>query len=90
MVAADGNILGFPFTIPLELAGLPPATRDGRLRAAISSLIAIAKDHAAQAVVAVDPAYTSRWGAHHRSGPPAERYSVTRNGRLATRRASGQ
>ena len=31
--------------MPLDLAGLPCATRDGRLRAAISSLIATAKEH---------------------------------------------
>jgi len=29
VIAADGNILGAPATIPLELAGLPAATRDG-------------------------------------------------------------
>ena len=46
VVAADGNVLGTPAAIPLDLAGLPAATRDGRLRAAISSLIATAKKHA--------------------------------------------
>ncbi len=40
VVAADGNILGAPATIPLDLAGLPAATRDGHLRAAITSIIA--------------------------------------------------
>lgn len=123
VVTADGNILGVPVTIPLDLAGLPAATRDGRLRAAISGLLAIARAEGARAVVienldfaqaraegreqsrkrpsrgrrgrafrrtvsaiptgrfrdrlvqmthnaglavvAVDPAYTSRWGAEH-------------------------
>ena len=37
VVAPDGNVLGVPFTVPLDLAGLPAATRDGRLRAAISA-----------------------------------------------------
>jgi IS605 OrfB family transposase len=54
VVAADGNVLGTPAAIPLNLAGLSSATRDGRLRAAISSLIATAKEHGAQAVVIED------------------------------------
>jgi hypothetical protein len=36
-VTPDGNPAGPPVTIPIDLAGLPAATRDGRLRAAISS-----------------------------------------------------
>jgi hypothetical protein len=51
VLAADGNILGTPVTVPLELAGLPAATRDGRLRAAISGLIATARAHQARAIV---------------------------------------
>ena len=43
VVTADGNVLGTPVTIGLDLAGLPAATRDGRLRAAISTLIAAAR-----------------------------------------------
>ena len=35
VVAPDGNVAGEPFTIPLELAGLPAAARDGRVRAAV-------------------------------------------------------
>jgi IS605 OrfB family transposase len=54
VVAADGNVLGIPVTVPLELAGLPAATRDGRLRAAVSALIAIARRHGARAVVIED------------------------------------
>jgi hypothetical protein len=54
VLAADGNVLGTPAAIPLDLAGLPSATRDGRLRAAISSLIGTAKEHGAQAVVIED------------------------------------
>ena len=54
VVAADGNVLGTPAAIPLDLAGLPSATRDGRLRAAISALIATAKEHGARSVVIED------------------------------------
>jgi hypothetical protein len=53
-VAPDGNILTSPWTVPLDLAGLPAATRDGRLRAAISGLIAAAKARGAKAIVIED------------------------------------
>ena len=43
VLAPDGNVTGVPFTIPLELAGLPATTRDGRVRAAVSALIATAR-----------------------------------------------
>jgi hypothetical protein len=51
VIAADGNVLGAPATIALALAGLPSATRDGYLRAAISTLIAAAKARSARAIV---------------------------------------
>jgi hypothetical protein len=54
VVAADGNVLGTPATIGLDLAGLPAATRDGRLRAAITSIIATARRHGARAIVIED------------------------------------
>jgi len=54
VVTADGNVLGTPVTVPLDLAGLPATTRDGRLRAAISGLIATARTHGARAVVIED------------------------------------
>jgi hypothetical protein len=54
VIAADGNVLGVPATIPLALAGLPSGTRDGRLRAAISVLIAAAKARGARALVIED------------------------------------
>ena len=54
VVAADGNVLGTPVTVPLDLAGLPATTRDGRLRAAISGLIATAREHGARAIVIED------------------------------------
>ena len=51
VIAPDGNILGVPATLGLDLAGLPSATRDGHLRAAISALIATAKARGARAIV---------------------------------------
>jgi len=83
VIAAEGNVLGVPATIALDLAGLPSATRDGHLRAAISALIATATARGARAiiienlnfantglsVIVIDPAYTSRWGAEHRLRP---------------------
>jgi hypothetical protein len=54
VAAPDGNVLGEPFTIPLELAGLPATARDGRIRAAVTRLIATAKTAGARAVVIED------------------------------------
>ena len=58
VVAPDGNVLGVPFTLPLDLAGRPAATRDGRLRAAISGLIASAGQYGARAIVIEDLDFT--------------------------------
>jgi hypothetical protein len=54
VVAADGNVIGTPATISLNLAGLSSTTRDGRLRGAVSGLIAAAKRHGARAIVIED------------------------------------
>ena len=54
VIAPDGNVLGTPATIALALAGLPSATRDGHLRAALSALIATAKARGARAIVIED------------------------------------
>ena len=54
VVTPDGNAAGVPFTVPLDLAGLPAATRDGRIRDAVSTLIAAARRHGARAVVIED------------------------------------
>jgi hypothetical protein len=51
VITADGNVLGAPFTVPMDLAGLAAPTRDGRLRAAVTALLTAAKEHSAQAVV---------------------------------------
>jgi hypothetical protein len=50
-LAPDGNVTGVPFTIPLELAGLPATARDGRVRAAVSRLVTAARQAGAQAVI---------------------------------------
>jgi hypothetical protein len=54
VAAPDGNVLGEPFTIPVELAGLPATARDGRIRAAVTQLITTAKTAGARAVVIED------------------------------------
>jgi IS605 OrfB family transposase len=135
VLTADGNPSGPPVTVPLQLAGLPAPQRDGRLRAAVSTLIRTARQHgcraiavedldfaqaraegrdrhgnrpsrgkrgrtfrrivagiptarfrdrltqmthnAGLAVIAVDPAYTSRWGAGHWLAPLREQNEIT-------------
>ena len=54
VLTPDGNPAGPPVTIPLVLAGLPATQRDGRLRAAISSLTALARQRGCRAVVIED------------------------------------
>jgi IS605 OrfB family transposase len=58
VVAPDGNMLGAPATVPLDLAGLPATARDGRLRAAITTLIATARRYGARAIVVEDLDFT--------------------------------
>jgi hypothetical protein len=152
VITPDGNPQGPPVTVPLHLAGLPASQRDGRLRAAVSELISLARQHGCQAiavedldfavaraegrewqgnrpsrgrrgrafrrviagiptarfryrliqmaankglaVIAADPAYTSRWGAEHWLAPLREQSTVTTTGHHAAavvigRRAHG-
>jgi IS605 OrfB family transposase len=87
VVAPDGNILGAPATIGLDLAGLPSATRDGHLRAAITGLIAAAKQHGARAVVIEDLDFaTARAEGRERHG---NRPSRGKRGRDFRRAVSG-
>jgi IS605 OrfB family transposase len=87
VVAEDGNVRGVPVTVPLDLAGLSAATRDGRLRAAISGLIATAKDHGARAVVIEDLDFAeARSEGRERAG---SRPSRGRRGRGFRRAVSG-
>jgi len=53
-ITPDGNLAGPPVTIPLTLAGLPASRRDGRLRAAISTLTRLARQLGCRAVVIED------------------------------------
>jgi hypothetical protein len=54
VVDSCGNPMGVPVTISLDLAGLSTPTRDGRLRAAVSSLLGLAGTHGCRAVVIED------------------------------------
>jgi IS605 OrfB family transposase len=152
IVTPDGNPQGPPVTVPLDLAGLPAPQRDGRLRAAISELIRLAREHGCRAiavedldftesraegrerhgnrpsrgkhgkafrravagiptarfrdrltqmthnqglaVVAVDPAYTSRWGGEHWLAPLRDQDEITTGHHAAAvvigRRAHGR
>ncbi len=75
----SGNPVGVPHTIPLQLDRLPATTRDGRLRAAVATIMQLAKANgcllvgmAANAglwVVAVDPGWTSKWGRRYWQRP---------------------
>jgi len=51
---SSGNPVGHPVTIPLDLEDQCSTTRDGRLRAAISQLIALAKAHGCRAIAIED------------------------------------
>jgi IS605 OrfB family transposase len=87
VIAPDGNIRGAPATIPLDLAGLPSATRDGHLRAAISTLIATAKDRGARAIVIEDLDFTAaRAEGRERAG---RRPARGRRGRAFRRAVAG-
>ena len=87
VAAPDGNILGAPATIGLDLAGLPSATRDGHLRAAISTLVPTAKEHGAHAIVIEDLDFAeARAEGRERAG---SRPSRGRRGRNFRRAVSG-
>ena len=84
VIAPDGNIFGTPATIGLDLAGLPSATRDGHLRAAISSLIATAKARGARAIVIEDLDFAeARAEGRERAGSRPSRGRRGRNFRRA-------
>jgi hypothetical protein len=54
LIDASGNPVGKALTIPFETAGLPTSTRDGHLRAAISHLLAIARQAGCRAIAIED------------------------------------
>jgi hypothetical protein len=53
-VTPDGNPSGPPVTVPLPLDGLPATQRDGRVRAAITALVTLAKEHGCRAITVED------------------------------------
>ena len=86
-VTPDGNPAGPPVTIPVKLAGLPSATRDGRLRSAISSLTGLARQFGCRAVVIEDLDFAdAREQGRERAG---SRPSRGRRGRGFRRLVSG-
>jgi len=46
----SGNPVGMPHTIPLQLDGLPATTRDGRLRAAVATIVQLAKANGCRSI----------------------------------------
>jgi hypothetical protein len=87
VVDPSGNPVGPPLSVPLELTGLPASTRDGRLRAAISTLLAQATAAGCAAVVIEDLDFDRARAAgkdHHGRRP-----SRGRRGRAFRRMVSG-
>jgi hypothetical protein len=54
VLSPAGNPVGAPGTIPLELGGLPAGTRDGRLRAAVASVVRLATAYGCRSVMIED------------------------------------
>ena len=64
-----GNPVGKPTTVPLNLDGQVTACRDGRLRAAISQLIALANGHSCKSIMVEDLNFTDiRWAGRETLG----------------------
>ena len=83
----SGNPIGQPITIPVALAGLSTTTRDGHLRAAISTLLATARANGCQVVVIEDlDFHDARELGRERSGHRSSRW---RRGRSFRRVVSG-
>jgi hypothetical protein len=87
VLTPDGNQAGVPYTIALPLAGLPAGTRDGRLRAAITRILATARQHRAGAVVIenLDFAAARDQGREHAGHRPCR----GRRGRAFRRQVAG-
>ena len=87
VIAPDGNVLGTPATIGLGLSGLPAGTRDGHLRAAITTVIATARAHGAAAIV-IENLNFARTRAEGRE-QAGSRPSRGRRGRIFRRAVAG-
>jgi hypothetical protein len=88
VVDPSGNPVGPPVSVPLDLGGLPTSTRDGRLRAAISALLTVAKAAGCAAVMIEDLNF-ARARAEGRDHHPRRRPSRGRPGRAQRRIVSG-
>jgi hypothetical protein len=88
VVDPSGNPVGSPVSVPLELAGRSRSHRDGRLRAAISTLLARAKAAGCAAVVIEDLDFQAARaeGKDHR---PKRRPYRGRRGRAQRRMLAG-
>ena len=62
---ASGNPVARPYRVELRLAGLPTATRDGRLRSAISEILAIAARAGATVIFIEDLGWEDEKGREH-------------------------
>jgi IS605 OrfB family transposase len=83
----SGNPVGQPHTIPLHLTGCTTTTRDGRLRAAVSQLLSLARASRCAAVVIEDLDFRqARDEGRERSG---RRPSRGRRGRAFRRMVAG-
>jgi len=87
VITPDGNPAGLAVIIPLDLEGLPAPRRDGRLRAAISQLIALVREHGCQAIAIEDLDFSEarQQGRERAAGRP----SRGRRGRGFRRIAAG-
>jgi hypothetical protein len=54
----SGNPVGTPCTVPMDLAGQPATTRDGRLRAAITAIIRLANENDCRSISIEDLNFT--------------------------------
>ena len=87
VLGPDGNQAGVPHTIGLPLAGLPSSTRDGRLRAAITSILTTAREHRASAVVIENLDFGD--ARHHGRERTGNRPSRGRRGRAFRHQVAG-
>lgn len=87
VLAPDGNQAGIPHTIDLPLAGLPSSTRDGRLRAAITSILTTAREHRASAIVIENLNFDD--ARHHGRERTGNRPSRGRRGRAFRHQVAG-
>jgi hypothetical protein len=88
VIDSSGNPLSPPISVPLNLTGLPTSTRDGRLRAAISTLLRRAKEAGCAAVVIEDLDF-DRARTEGKDHHPRRRPSRGRRGRAQRRMVAG-